>query len=119
MKNLSTVAIVPYGFAVVAFVGPLSANSEQVGDLMVILRDRGFLEQFPSFGIRTERRVRKIVGGYEEVFDQPKDHYIVGAVADAMVDRARRELGAAIRRATGQRAYFSRISGPMLGLVAS
>ena len=109
VKGLSMIAVLPHGFAVSAFVGPLAATAEQAGDLMVILRDRGFLDRFPSFGIRCEYRVRKTSRGYVEVKDQPKDYYLVGATSRVMQTRARRELGTSIRRATGQAVCFSNI----------
>ncbi len=108
-QGLSMIAVLPHGFAVSAFVGPLAATAEQAGDLMVILRDRGFLDRFPSFGIRCEFRVRKTPRGYVEVTDQPKDYYLVGAASTATMARAKRELGTCIKRATGKPACFSNI----------
>ncbi len=115
--GMSTIAILPHQFAVAALVGPIDATKEEAGDLLLILGERGFLAQFPSFHIRVLPRVRKTAHGYEDALDQPLDHYIVGAVPTSRLTRARRELGVALKRATGRSAYFSKIPRPMLQLV--
>lgn len=114
-RDLSTIAVLPYGFAVSAFVGPIAANSEQVGDIEIELRDRGFFDRHPSFGFRAECRVRKTGSGYVEVPGQ-RDFYIVGAALSSLSTRVRRELATVIKRVTGNDVAFSKI--PRLMLVA-
>lgn len=115
-RDLSTIALLHHSFAVTAVVGPLAATSEQVGDIEVMLRDRGFFERYPSFGFRSECRVRKTGAGFVEVPDQ-KDFYIVGAALSSMALRVQRELATVIKRVTGESAVFSRI--PRMMLVSS